>query len=106
MIYQHKSFLFFIVFLIFISCITKAIAYNNPLSVVFKAQVPPGEWANTNNCGQTSALMVMCYHKNTIPTEQGIKDIDTWLYQNEGDLINNYNELVQRLEHLEDNIKD
>lgn len=50
--------LFFIVCLLFAA--TSGLA--NPLSVAFKPQVPPGESSKTNNCGQTSALMVMCYY--------------------------------------------
>jgi uncharacterized protein YvpB len=75
--------------------------YANPLSVEFKAQVPPGTWAGTNNCGQTSTLMVMSYYNNTSPTEQGIKDIDNWLFQRYGDPINNYNGSTTNVDKLE-----
>jgi hypothetical protein len=61
------------------------------LNVPFKAQVPPGNWNYTRNCGQASCLMVFCYYSGTTPTAQGIKDIDDWLYQRFGDPINNYN---------------
>jgi len=61
------------------------------LNVPFKAQVPPGIWSKTKNCGQASTLMVLCYYKGTTPTEQGIKDIDDWLYKKYGDPIDNYN---------------
>lgn len=61
------------------------------LNVPFKAQVPPGDWDKTKNCGQASALMVFCYYNGTTPTVQGIKDIDDWLYQKYGDPVNNYN---------------
>jgi len=61
------------------------------LNVPFKAQVPPGNWAETKNCGQTSYLMVSCYYNGTAPNEQGIKEIDDWLYQRYGDPINDYN---------------
>ncbi|MDP3057401.1 MAG: NosD domain-containing protein [bacterium] len=67
-------------------------AYSNPLEVLFKAQVPPGT-TGTQNCGQTSSLMVFSYYNGTIPTEQGIKDIDDWLNKTYGKKqpINNYN---------------
>ena len=81
-------------------------AYDNPLSVGFKSQVPPGEWTNTNNCGQTSALMVMCYHDGTIPTEQGIKDIDDWLFQEYNDPINNYNGSLTNTTKIEALVKE
>lgn len=68
------------------------LAASNPLNVPFKAQVLPGNWAETKNCGQTSALMVFCYYDGTTPTEQGIKDIDDWLYARYGSAqaINGY----------------
>ena len=61
------------------------------LDVPFKAQVPPGIWSKTKNCGQASALMVFCYYKGTTPAEQGIKDIDDWLHNKYGDPIDDYN---------------
>jgi len=81
-------------------------SFGNPLPVAFKAQVPPGEWANTNNCGQTSALMAMCYYLGSNPTEQGIKDIDDWLFQKYGDPINNYNGSVTNTAKLEAVVKE
>jgi uncharacterized protein YvpB len=66
-------------------------AHNKPLPVVFKCQGPPGDRGKSKNCGQTSALMVMYYHNGMVPTVQGIKDIDDWLFLKYGDPINNYN---------------
>jgi len=71
------------------------------INVPFKAQVPPGTWSATNNCGQASSLMVFCYYKGTTPTEQGIKDIDDWLYSKYGDPINNYNGSITDTTKLE-----
>ena len=61
------------------------------IDVPFKAQVPPGEWGKTNNCGQTSSLMVFRGYEETTPTAQDIKDIDDWLYRKYGDPTNDYN---------------
>jgi len=83
-----------------------ALSGANPLPVPFKAQVPPGSWASTNNCGQTSSLMAMSYIKGTIPTEQGIKDIDNWLLNKYGDPINNYNGTVTNITKLEALVKE
>jgi uncharacterized protein YvpB len=66
-------------------------AYSNPLPVLFKAQVPPGDWSNSKNCGQASSSMVLSYYYETVPAEQSIKDIDTWLNGKYGDPINNWN---------------
>ncbi|MCK4359364.1 MAG: C39 family peptidase [Candidatus Cloacimonetes bacterium] len=79
---------------------------ENPLYVLFKAQVPPGIWSETKNCGQTSALMVFCYYNATTPTEQGIKNIDDWLYQKYGDPINNYNGSETNTTKLEELAKE
>jgi hypothetical protein len=46
--------------------------------VPFIAQVPPGTWGRTNNCGQAAVLMVASYYNKTIPTPQDIRDIDDW----------------------------
>jgi len=62
-----------------------------PINVPFKAQVPPGSWDETKNCGQASSLMVFSYYWNTEPTAEGIKKIDDWLHGKYGDPINNYN---------------
>jgi len=61
------------------------------LDVPFIAQVPPGDWGHTQNCGQASALMVFDYLRGAVPTEQGIKDIDDWLFSRYRDSVNNYN---------------
>jgi hypothetical protein len=67
-------------------------AFSNPLSVPFKAQVLPGTWSATKNCGQTSSLMVYSFYDGTTPTVQGIKDIDDWLFKKYGSsqAINSY----------------
>lgn len=54
--------------------------YN--LSVPFTPQVPPGDWSNTKNCGQTSSAMVFGYYgfyNYTSPNYDDITSIDTWL---------------------------
>ena len=62
------------------------------LKVPFKSQVKPGEWEKTNNCGQTSCLMMFGYFNNTIPGVQDIRDVDDWLFINvSGQSVNNYN---------------
>lgn len=106
MIYLRKYLACIISFITILGTLTIAASYNNPLSVPFKSQVPPGEWANTNNCGQTCALMVLCYYKGTVPTEQGIKDIDDWLFQKYGDPINNYNGSITNTTKLEALVKE
>lgn len=61
-------------------------AASNPINVPFIPQYPPGtSWTDSKNCGQTSSLMVFSYYDGTTPTQQGIKDIDTWLYSRYGD---------------------
>jgi hypothetical protein len=50
--------------------------------------------------------MAICYCKGVTPTEQGIKDIDNWLYQKYGDPINNYNGSVTNTSKLEAVIKE
>lgn len=66
-------------------------AFPNPLGVPFKSQIPPGTSAS-KNCGQTSSLMVYSFYDGTTPTEQGIKNIDDWLFQTYGSsqAINGY----------------
>jgi len=66
-------------------------AIQNPLSVPFKCQGPPGDMGKSKNCGQTSALMVMCYHKQRTPSVENIMEIDDWLFRKYRDPINNYN---------------
>ena len=67
-------------------------SYGVELDVPFKAQVPPGNWDFTKNCGPTSILMVAAYHLGFTPTEQYIKDLDDWMVV-EGIIpsINSYN---------------
>lgn len=81
-------------------------AHNNPLPVPFKCQGPPGDRGKSKNCGQTSALMVMCYHNGMVPTVQGIKDIDDWLFLNYRDPINNYNGSGTNITKLEALVKE
>ncbi|OHD12250.1 MAG: hypothetical protein A2Y34_00090 [Spirochaetes bacterium GWC1_27_15] len=62
------------------------------LDVPFIPQFPPGtSWQKTKNCSQTAYLMVSCYYSNILPTVEGIKKIDDWLYQNLKLSIDNYN---------------
>jgi len=68
-----------------------ALMLSTTLDVPFKAQVPPGSWDMTKNCGQACSSMVFCYYWNTEPSEEDIKKIDNWLYEKYGDPINNYN---------------
>jgi hypothetical protein len=50
--------------------------------------------------------MLMCYLNGTFPTEEGIKDIDDWLYEEYGDPINNYNGSVTNTMKLESLAKE
>jgi len=68
-----------------------ALMLSTTLDVPFKAQVPPGSWDKTKNCGQACSSMVFCYYWNTEPSEEDIKKIDNWLYEKYGDPIDNYN---------------
>jgi len=61
------------------------------IDVPFKSQVPPGDWRQTRNCGQTSYVMTEAFLNETIPTEQRIKDVDDWLWGRYGDPVRNYN---------------
>jgi len=61
------------------------------LDVPFKAQVLPGEWNRTLNCGHTSVLMIAGFHKRFTPTIQDIKDADDFINRQFGDPIRNYN---------------
>lgn len=70
---------------------TVGVGTADVIDVPFKAQVPPGTWSESKNCGQASSLMVFSYYNGNIPTEQGIKDIDDWLYGKYGDPVDNYN---------------
>lgn len=71
------------------------------ISVPFLPQVPPGIWARSNNCGQTSVLMVISYLNKAQPTPQGIIGIDDWLFQKYSDPVNNYNGSVTNTTKLE-----
>lgn len=56
--------------------------YNYPpmlLSVPWLCQVPPGDWNNTKNCGQTCAAMVDGYFHNFCPSSTAITAENTWL---------------------------
>jgi hypothetical protein len=72
------------------------------LDVPFLAQVPPPDstppenidpataWSQTHNCGQTSALMVMAYYSHHSLSEQNIRDVDDYLFQQFEDSVNHY----------------
>ncbi len=64
---------------------------NKELPVPFIAQVPPGNWSRTKNCGQTSVLMVMSFHQGKSPSVAGIQNIDDWLYKKYRDPVDQYN---------------
>lgn len=52
------------------------------LSVPFTPQVPPGDWTNTKNCGQTSSAMIYAYfgfYDHTPPVANDITAINNWL---------------------------
>lgn len=67
-------------------------AFDNPLPVLFKAQVPPGSWSKTANCGQASVNMAIAYHQGVTPTAEGIMRIDEFLVQKPYRRnLNNYN---------------
>ncbi len=59
------------------------------LYVPFLAQVPPGDWSNTKNCGQTCAVMLGGYFNGTPVNTSKITEINTWLAKYTGD--NRYN---------------
>jgi hypothetical protein len=62
------------------------------LPVEFKAQVPPGTWSGTSNCGQAAANMVIAYHEGETPDANGIMHIDEWLTRSPyRRSLNNYN---------------
>ncbi|HOC96174.1 MAG TPA: C39 family peptidase [bacterium] len=84
--------IYFVLFLLFF---IPNILFAKINDVAFISQVPPGDWDNTLNCGQTSYYMVLSYI-NGIKSEDlldynEIKKIDDWLYQKYGDPIRNYN---------------
>lgn len=80
---------FFSILLILLLISGNAWALN--LDVPFLPQVPPGNWTETRNCGQTSAIMVFAYHNGQTPEAQDIRDVDDWLFTRFGDSIRNYN---------------
>jgi hypothetical protein len=81
---------------------TSAGAYNVQLVVPFKAQLPPpgtvptpAGWHLTNNCGQTSVLMVVGFYSGPLrnpptPVYQDIQDADDWLFAQYGAPQNSY----------------
>jgi hypothetical protein len=60
------------------------------LDVPFLPQVPPGNWSDTRNCGQSSYLMVQSFYKNNPVSESDIKSVDDWLKSEFNDDIRNY----------------
>ncbi|HKQ03876.1 MAG TPA: LecA/PA-IL family lectin [Blastocatellia bacterium] len=79
----------------------RGISGTNRLNVPFKAQVPPGTWAETNNCGQTCVLMVISYYKKTVPTVADIKALDDWCTERFRDAKGNYNGVAKNVSQLE-----
>ncbi len=61
------------------------------LDVPFLPQVPPGDWANTRNCGVAAAVMMKAYYYGITPTPQDIIGADEWLNARFGLPLNNYN---------------
>lgn len=53
--------------------------YSFSLNVPFVTQVPPGDWANTKNCGQTCAVMLGGYFKGSAVNSTAITSQNTWL---------------------------
>lgn len=49
------------------------------LYIPFLAQVPPGDWDNTKNCGQTCAVMLGGYFNGTPVNTSKITEVNTWL---------------------------
>ncbi len=56
-----------------------SIGQSKNYTVPFKAQVLPGDWENTKNCGPTCVLMIDGYYKKYVPTEKNIKSINDWM---------------------------
>jgi hypothetical protein len=77
-----------IIFILFIWVST--VNAQTLLDINFISQVPPGQWADTLNCGQTSYLMIDSQIKGYLPTPDMIKDIDDWLFERYGDPIREY----------------
>lgn len=61
------------------------------LDIPFLPQVPPGDWANTRNCGVASAVMMAAYYYGTTPLPEDIKEANEWLHARFGLPVNNYN---------------
>ncbi len=85
-----KKFLYFIFLLFFI--IVKQVDAKI-LQVPFISQVPPGDWNNSLNCGQTSYYMADNYlsSENTKLSYDKIMEIDDFLYKTYGDPVRKYN---------------
>jgi len=58
--------------------------YSFYLPVPFKAQVLPGDWSNTKNCGQTCVVMLAGYLNNSAVNVSQITAQNTWLYNYTG----------------------
>lgn len=61
------------------------------LDVPFLPQVPPGDWANTRNCGPACAVMIRAYYFNLQPSPDHIIQADNWLNAHFGLSLNGYN---------------
>ncbi|MBU1202625.1 C39 family peptidase [Patescibacteria group bacterium] len=53
--------------------------YSFSLRVPFLTQVPPGDWLNTKNCGQTCAVMLGGYFNNSPVNSSQITAQNVWL---------------------------
>ena len=99
------KFIFLILFLLF-SFFPVHLFAREITEVPFKSQVPPGNWFNTLNCGQTSALMIFSFFENTNPDTESIKKFDDWMFNKYGDPINNYSGSVTTIYKLTDLAKE
>jgi hypothetical protein len=61
------------------------------LDVPFLPQVPPGDWANTRNCGPACAVMIRAYYFNLQPLPDHIIQANNWLNARFGLSLNGYN---------------
>lgn len=59
--------------------------YSISLNVPFLKQVPPGDWANTKNCGQTCLVMLGGYFNGTPVNSSRITAHNSWLAMYTGD---------------------
>lgn len=94
---QSRAALVLLAMSVAIASPSSSFGYNVHLSVPFLPQVPPGSWTGanakvrTNNCGQTSVVMILAMYKQQQPTASDIMAADNWLLKTYRDPVNNYN---------------